>query len=100
MGPVQRCATLELESRLITRSPHLLQGLREHMRPLVKDTVHLLWEAVRSGDKRILIEGANAQMLDIDFGTVWLFLCLDRAAVSPTTRDRVGRDVFRFLSLL
>lgn len=45
------------------------KALRERIRPLVKDTVYLLWDALRHGDKRILIEGANAQMLDIDFGT-------------------------------
>ena len=36
--------------------------------PLVKDTVHLINEAAASG-RRILIEGANATMLDLDFGT-------------------------------
>ena len=35
---------------------------------MVKDTVVTLNAALRSG-KRLLIEGANATMLDIDFGT-------------------------------
>ncbi|GBP17909.1 Adenylosuccinate synthetase [Eumeta japonica] len=38
------------------------------VRPLVKDTVSYLYKAIREG-KRILVEGANAAMLDIDFGT-------------------------------
>ncbi|XP_057660809.1 adenylosuccinate synthetase [Diorhabda carinulata] len=40
----------------------------EIIRPLVKDTVSYLDKAVRGG-KKILVEGANAAMLDIDFGT-------------------------------
>ncbi|XP_076816792.1 adenylosuccinate synthetase isozyme 1-like [Clavelina lepadiformis] len=43
---------------------------REDLRPLVKDVVHYMNEAIHSSDsKNILIEGANATMLDIDFGT-------------------------------
>jgi hypothetical protein len=38
------------------------------VRPFVADTVEYLNSAYESG-KRILIEGANATMLDIDFGT-------------------------------
>ena len=36
---------------------------------MVRDTVPLLHDALGAG-KRILIEGANAALLDIDFG--WL----------------------------
>lgn len=39
----------------------------EEFRPCIKDTVCLLYEALNSG-KNILVEGANAAMLDIDFG--------------------------------
>lgn len=38
------------------------------VRPYVKDTVCFLHTALRQG-KTILVEGANAAMLDIDFGT-------------------------------
>ncbi|KAG2429462.1 hypothetical protein HYH02_014042 [Chlamydomonas schloesseri] len=44
------------------------QKLAEEIRPFVVDTVEYLHEALQSG-KRILIEGANATMLDLDFGT-------------------------------
>lgn len=46
----------------------------EHLRSyligqnMIQDTVVLMHKAIQS-DKRILFEGANATMLDIDFGT-------------------------------
>ncbi|XP_011193293.1 adenylosuccinate synthetase [Zeugodacus cucurbitae] len=40
----------------------------EKIRPYVKDTICFLHTALRQG-KKILVEGANAAMLDIDFGT-------------------------------
>ncbi|CAF4867764.1 unnamed protein product [Pieris macdunnoughi] len=40
----------------------------EKIRPLVKDTVTYLHKEISSGSK-VLVEGANAAMLDIDFGT-------------------------------
>ncbi|KAJ8952727.1 hypothetical protein NQ314_007478 [Rhamnusium bicolor] len=40
----------------------------EKIKPYVFDTVSYLDKAIRSG-KKILVEGANAAMLDIDFGT-------------------------------
>lgn len=39
----------------------------ERIRPLVCETVSFLHEALRQ-HKKILVEGANAAMLDIDFG--------------------------------
>ncbi|KAF7266742.1 adenylosuccinate synthetase [Rhynchophorus ferrugineus] len=38
------------------------------IRPLVYDTVSYLDQAIKDG-KKVLVEGANAAMLDIDFGT-------------------------------
>lgn len=40
----------------------------EKVRPYVKDTICFLHTALRQG-KTIMVEGANAAMLDIDFGT-------------------------------
>lgn len=40
----------------------------ERLRPMVKDTIMFLHKALQSG-KTVLVEGANAAMLDIDFGT-------------------------------
>merc|ERR1712141_592110 len=42
--------------------------LAEEIRPYVCETVSYLHEILASG-KKVLVEGANASMLDIDFGT-------------------------------
>lgn len=39
----------------------------EKIRPLVRDTVSYMYQALKQG-KKVLVEGANAAMLDIDFG--------------------------------
>jgi len=44
------------------------QDLAERIRPMVRDTALLLNQAIRDG-KRILLEGAQGTMLDIDHGT-------------------------------
>ncbi|KAL5008005.1 hypothetical protein ScPMuIL_013586 [Solemya velum] len=41
--------------------------LRERLRPFVKDTIPYLHNAIKAG-KKILIEGAQSNILDIDFG--------------------------------
>ncbi|AMD19438.1 HBR537Cp [Eremothecium sinecaudum] len=42
--------------------------LREQLRPFVVDSVDFIHKAMKE-NKKILVEGANALMLDIDFGT-------------------------------
>jgi len=44
------------------------EELLPKVRPMIVDSVNYLNNAIKSG-KRILVEGANANMLDIDFGT-------------------------------
>ncbi|KAH9980909.1 Adenylosuccinate synthetase [Lactifluus volemus] len=44
------------------------KGLAERLRPFVIDSIVYVHEALARG-KRILVEGANALMLDIDYGT-------------------------------
>jgi adenylosuccinate synthase len=44
------------------------EELLPKLRPMIIDSVSYLHEAMKSG-KRILVEGANANMIDIDFGT-------------------------------
>lgn len=44
----------------------------ERIRPLVRDTVSYLDKSIRTG-KKVLVEGANAAMLDIDFGKLFFF---------------------------
>uniref|UniRef100_UPI003AACEE75 adenylosuccinate synthase, like isoform X2 n=1 Tax=Centroberyx gerrardi TaxID=166262 RepID=UPI003AACEE75 len=49
-----------------------LQQLKEYaerLRPLVTDGVYFMHKALTGPSKKILVEGANAALLDIDFGT-------------------------------
>ncbi|KAK1339541.1 hypothetical protein QTO34_020224 [Cnephaeus nilssonii] len=46
-----------------------LKGFAERIRPMVRDGVHFMYEALHGPPKKILVEGANAALLDIDFGT-------------------------------
>ncbi len=46
----------------------LLQELAEKLRPMVGDTVYFMYQALQDRTKKIVVEGANATMLDIDFG--------------------------------
>ena len=51
-----------------------LLEFREQIRPMLCDTVYFMNKAIQE-KKKIIIEGANATMLDIDFGTK-LFKCV------------------------
>jgi len=42
--------------------------LADYFRPMTIDTIAYLNQAIIDGSKKILVEGANATMLDIDFG--------------------------------
>uniref|UniRef100_A0A3P9JKK5 Adenylosuccinate synthetase n=1 Tax=Oryzias latipes TaxID=8090 RepID=A0A3P9JKK5_ORYLA len=46
-----------------------LKHYMERIRPMVRDGVYFMYEALRGPPKKILVEGANAALLDIDFGT-------------------------------
>ncbi|TRY57529.1 hypothetical protein DNTS_023481 [Danionella cerebrum] len=46
-----------------------LKGYAERLRPLVTDGVYFMNQALTGPSKKILVEGANAALLDIDFGT-------------------------------
>ncbi|KAM9212509.1 adenylosuccinate synthetase isozyme 2 [Dugong dugon] len=46
-----------------------LKGYMEKIKPMVRDGVYFLYEALHGPPKKILVEGANAALLDIDFGT-------------------------------
>lgn len=48
----------------------LLQEYAERLRPMVRDGVYYMYEALHGPPKKILVEGANAALLDIDFGRV------------------------------
>ncbi|XP_063773662.1 adenylosuccinate synthetase isozyme 2 isoform X1 [Pseudophryne corroboree] len=46
-----------------------LKEYAEKVKPMVKDGVYFIHEALHGTPKKILVEGANAALLDIDFGT-------------------------------
>ncbi|XP_069786970.1 adenylosuccinate synthetase isozyme 2 isoform X2 [Narcine bancroftii] len=46
-----------------------LKDYMERLRPMVRDGVYFMYEALHGPEKKILVEGANAALLDIDFGT-------------------------------
>uniref|UniRef100_A0A672HGM8 Adenylosuccinate synthetase n=1 Tax=Salarias fasciatus TaxID=181472 RepID=A0A672HGM8_SALFA len=46
-----------------------LKDYGERLRPMVRDGVYYMYEALHGPPKKILVEGANAALLDIDFGT-------------------------------
>uniref|UniRef100_A0A8C0D691 Adenylosuccinate synthetase n=1 Tax=Balaenoptera musculus TaxID=9771 RepID=A0A8C0D691_BALMU len=46
-----------------------LKGYTERIKPMVRDRAYFLYEALHGPPKKILVEGANVALLDIDFGT-------------------------------
>uniref|UniRef100_A0A4W3JT38 Adenylosuccinate synthetase n=2 Tax=Callorhinchus milii TaxID=7868 RepID=A0A4W3JT38_CALMI len=46
-----------------------LKGYVERIKPMVRDGVFFMYEALHGPQKKVLVEGANAALLDIDFGT-------------------------------
>jgi adenylosuccinate synthase len=50
-----------------------LLEFREQIRPMLCDTVYFMNKAIQD-KKKIIVEGANATMLDIDFGIVLNYL--------------------------
>lgn len=56
----------------------LPQGYAEKLRPLVTDGVYFMHKALTGPSKKILVEGANAALLDIDFGESKRTFCLQR----------------------
>ncbi|UCN00090.1 adenylosuccinate synthase [Sulfurimonas sp. SWIR-19] len=46
-----------------------LEGYKEKLAPFITDTTQMVWRALDSEGKRVLLEGAQGTMLDIDHGT-------------------------------
>ena len=61
----KRYATLDID---IEKEVAYYKEIREKIRPYVSDTIVYVNECLQNA-KRVLVEGANASMLDIDFGT-------------------------------
>lgn len=63
-GVNRKCKTMLRGFSLI----FLFQEYAERLRPLVTDGVYFMHKALTGPSKKILVEGANAALLDIDFG--------------------------------
>lgn len=76
----------------------------EKIKPMVRDGVYFMYEALHGPPKKILVEGANAALLDIDFGRYNLFethvavyLCCERGTLninSSVLSCSYGRNVW------
>lgn len=56
-------------SKLVYRAVlYFSQAYVERIKPMVRDGVFFMHEALHGAPKKILVEGANAALLDIDFG--------------------------------
>ncbi|XP_054874328.1 adenylosuccinate synthetase isozyme 2 [Amphiprion ocellaris] len=55
---------IDIEGELVK-----LKDYVEQIKPMVRDGVHYMYEALHGPPKKIVVEGANAALLDIDFGT-------------------------------
>lgn len=69
-GEILRYKVIQMLSLYIVINTHhsLTKALAERLKPFVVDSLVYIHKAIGSG-KRVLVEGANALMLDIDFGT-------------------------------
>ncbi|WP_373073386.1 adenylosuccinate synthase [Sulfurimonas sp.] len=46
-----------------------LEGFKEKLAPFIADTTQMLWKALDEDNKKVLLEGAQGTLLDIDHGT-------------------------------
>ncbi|MDD2791203.1 MAG: adenylosuccinate synthase [Sulfurimonas sp.] len=83
LDPVKLCASImeyfaqnrEIFDVLAIETPNAaellveLEGYKEKLAPFITDTTQMVWRALDSENKRVLLEGAQGTMLDIDHGT-------------------------------
>lgn len=62
------CLRLLIKNTRPCCPPDVVQEYAERLRPMVRDGVYYMHEALHGSPKNILVEGANAALLDIDFG--------------------------------
>lgn len=68
--PTEQAASVLNVYQQTSSSSGVAQDYAERLRPMVRDGVYYMYEALHGAPKNILVEGANAALLDIDFGTV------------------------------
>jgi len=68
---VKYCKTMYTDLSEVDIEAELVRykEMREVIRPCVKDATYFLFNLLKEPNKNMIIEGANATMLDIDFGT-------------------------------
>lgn len=66
-----------------------LNGLRERLLPLVADTGLLAWRALSEG-RRVLLEGAQGALLDVDHGTYPYVTSSNTTAGGASTGSGIG----------
>lgn len=66
---------------------------------MVRDGVHYMYEALHGPPKKILVEGANAALLDIDFGQ-YIAAYDVRACMCRTFKDAWFFKLYGFVFLL
>uniref|UniRef100_A0A672JZC8 Adenylosuccinate synthetase n=1 Tax=Sinocyclocheilus grahami TaxID=75366 RepID=A0A672JZC8_SINGR len=78
IGPTYACKASRTGLRIcdlmadfseFSSSAVLTEEAEGQIRPLVRDGVYFMYDAIHGSPKKILAEGANAALLDIDFGT-------------------------------
>lgn len=55
-------------TKVTTLSGIVFQTYVDRLKPMVRDGVFFMYKALHGSSKKILVEGANAALLDIDFG--------------------------------
>ena len=65
---MQLCALKILNIKILKEEVEKYKMFAERLEPFITDTVHFMNESILQ-KKKILVEGGQATMLDIDFGT-------------------------------
>lgn len=73
-----------------------LLSLSEHIKPMIADVSHLLFEANKSG-KNLLFEGAQGTMLDIDHGSYPYVTSSNCISGAATTGSGVGPQRLHYI---
>lgn len=63
-----RFAGFEYSAEVLKEEVNKYKKFAERLEPFIRDTVHVMHESIQQ-KKKILVEGGQATMLDIDFGT-------------------------------
>ncbi|TNN74232.1 Adenylosuccinate synthetase isozyme 2 [Liparis tanakae] len=77
-----------------------LKDYVQRIKPMVRDGVHFMYEALHGPPKKILVEGANAALLDIDFGQYITVCARGSVHVGACTWEHARESVHEIGELL